>query len=372
MDREEVLKLLKSGPDGIKEWNRRRKRGDMIPHLFEADLSKTDLSCVHLGDIDLTGANLRSSNLHGAYFNNSNLRGVNLCEADLYDANLRNVNLRGASLTNAILKSTDFSGADLSGADICGADLHNANLRGVNLRGTHVVSADFSGSIFTGTVIACDLSQAVGLDAVNHLGPSIIDINSLLRFKVELPKKFLCGCGLQEEEINYFCSRIGEVIRFYTCFISYSTADEDFVTLLHNDLQTTGIRCWKWDHDARTGKSLWGEIDQAIRKYDKLILVCSESSLKSPVVKREIERAIVQEDERIRLKEAGKFDGDVDVLFPIRLDDYIFKGWEYERKVDVTKKFIADARGWKSDPQVYTRVRDKLICDLKAKVPIKD
>ncbi len=365
MNMEQALNLLRSGPDGVQQWNQPREVGEMVPCFFEADLSKLDLSMVFLWDIDLTGANLQSSNLCGAYFNNSNLRGANLSHANLCDANLRNSNLRGTNLSNAKLKGTNFSGADLSGADLCGAELCNANLRGVNLRGVNLKDTDLSGSVFTGTVIACDLSNAMGLDSVNHLAPSIIDVNSLLCSKGELPEKFLRGCGLQEEEIVYFRSRVNKAIRFYTCFISYSTADEDFVTLLHNDLQAAGIRCWKWDHDARTGKNLWGEIDFAIRKYDKLILIASEASLKSPAVGREIERAIVQEDERTKLKQADKFPGNVDVLFPVRLDNYIFEGWQHERKVDVTKKVVADARGWKSDHQVYARVRDKLISDLK-------
>ena len=35
-------------------------------------------------------------------------------------------------------------------------------------------------------------------------------------------------------------------------------------------------------------------------------------------------------------------------LFPDRVDDYIFDGWEHERMVDVTQEVIADARGWDS------------------------
>src|SRR5262249_29541317 len=96
-------------------------------------------------------------------------------------------------------------------------------------------------------------------------------------------------------------------------------------TRLHNDFEGAGIRCWKWDHDARTGKSLWGEIDQAIRVHDKLVLIASETSLKSPAVNREIERAIRQEDERTSLKGQGEYAGDIDVLFPVRLGDFIFR-----------------------------------------------
>lgn len=155
-------------------------------------------------------------------------------------------------------------------------------------------------------------------------------------------------------------------MQFYSCFISYSTADEEFATRLHNDFQAVGVRCWKWDHDARTGRSLWGEIDQAIRVHDKLVLIASESSLKSPAVNREIERAILQEDERTASRGQGKYSGDTNVLFPIRLDDFIFQRWEHERKVDVIKKVVADARRWETDAKVYAMVRDRLVRDLKA------
>jgi hypothetical protein len=203
------------------------------------------------------------------------------------------------------------------------------------------------------------------LDRIYHRSSSIVDVNSLLHFKDDLPENFLRGCGLREEEIAYFRSVVGKPIRFYSCFISYSTKDEEFASRLHNDFQAKGIRCWKWDHDARTGRSIWREIDQAIRVHDKVVLIASESSLKSPAVHREIERAIQEEDRRTRDKQAGTFDGDLDVLFPVRVDDYIFDEWQHERKADVVKKVIADARNWDKDQAVYAKVRDKLIKDLK-------
>jgi hypothetical protein len=67
---------------------------------------------------------------------------------------------------------------------------------------------------------------------------------------------------------------------------------------------------------------------------------------------------IVQEDER------AKEGRDRDVLFPVRLDDYIFTRWEHERKLDVTNKVIADARGWDRDPAKYDEIIQRLIRDL--------
>ena len=46
MDRNEALSLLKGGAAGVAEWNRRRRSGEEIPSLVNADLSGADLTRV--------------------------------------------------------------------------------------------------------------------------------------------------------------------------------------------------------------------------------------------------------------------------------------------------------------------------------------
>lgn len=100
-------------------------------------------------------------------------------------------------------------------------------------------------------------------------------------------------------------------------------------------------------------------IDEAVRVYDNLIVICSEQSLKAPAVIREIERALQKEDDLAR---QGK---ESEVLFPIRLDDYIFIGWQHHRKADVTAKNVGDFRQWR-DHDSYQKAFDRLLRDLKA------
>ena len=64
------------------------------------------------------------------------------------------------------------------------------------------------------------------------------------------------------------------------------------------------------------------------------MVICSQHSLKSPPVIREIERALQKEDREHR-----------NVLFPIRIDDYLFDKWDHPRKADVVSKVIGDFRG---------------------------
>ena len=37
---------------------------------------------------------------------------------------------------------------------------------------------------------------------------------------------------------------------------------------------------------------------------------------------------------------------DQDVLFPIRIDDYVLDGWKHHRKKNVTDSTIGDFTGW--------------------------
>jgi hypothetical protein len=115
---------------------------------------------------------------------------------------------------------------------------------------------------------------------------------------------------------------------------SYSPQDDDFAQRLYADLQAKNVRCWKFDENAKWGEPVWGEIDTAIRHYDKLVVICSKDSLKSEPVIREIERALQKEDREHR-----------NVLFPIRIDDYLLGDWDHPRKADVVSKVIGDFRG---------------------------
>jgi hypothetical protein len=254
------------------------------------------------------------------------LRGANLYEANLTNANLNEANLSGAILYGAKLSGTNLNGANLSEAT-CGA------------------------TIFADT----DLSFCRGLETVYHLGPSSIGLDTIFKSKGKIPEIFLRGAGVPDIFIQYMGSLTGKAFAFYSCFISYSTKDKAFAQRLYADLQNKGVRCWLFPEDAKWGETLWGEIDSSIKLHDKVVLVCSEDSLQRPAVLRELERSLQKEDRDRK-----------NVLFPIRLDDYIFDGWEHERKADVVKKVVGDFRKWK-DHDAYQKSFDRLLRNLKGK-----
>ena len=248
----------------------------------------------------------------------------------LIGANLSWVNLSGANLAGA-----DLGAARLTGANLGGASLREAILQATDLSGAKLENSDFTSAITDLAVFGDnDLSTVKGLETVRHYGPSTIGIDTIYKSKGNIPEVFLRGAGVPEDFIIYMKSLVGKAIDFYSCFISYSSKDDDFAQRLYADLQAKNVRCWKFDENAKWGEPVWGEIDTAIRHYDKLVVICSEHSLQSPPVIREIERALQKEDREHR-----------NVLFPIRIDDYLFDEWDHPRKADVVSKVIGDFRG---------------------------
>src|SRR5262245_12241432 len=92
-----------------------------------------------------------------------------------------------------------------------------------------------------------------------HFGPSYLDYLTIAE-SWPLPLAFLRGCGLSDALIDYLPSLLQQAIQFYSCFISYSTKDQEFAARLHDNLQGKGVRCWFAPHDIRGGKKIHEQI----------------------------------------------------------------------------------------------------------------
>ncbi len=271
--------------EGVEAWNAWRKANpEIVPDLSEAELVEENLS-----EADLRGANLRQT-------------AIPL--ADLTEANLAAADLRWATFVR-----THFTGADLTEANLTGADLTEANLGEAGLHEANLSGADFTGAFIGYTIFGDnDLSYVKGLETVKHEGPSIIGIDTIYRSHGNIPLAFLRGAGVPENFIEYMGSLTGKALEFYSCFISYSSKDQEFAERLHADLQNKSVRCWFAPHDMRGGKKTYEQIGGAIRTYERLLLILSPNSMNSEWVKTEISRARKREVTENR-----------QVLFPIRL-----------------------------------------------------
>jgi TIR domain len=128
------------------------------------------------------------------------------------------------------------------------------------------------------------------------------------------------------------------------------------------------VNCFQDTQDLRGGLEWRDQINQAIRKHDKLLLVCSRQAVYREQVVREILEAIDAERETGDKK-----------FFPIRLDDHIISAsmieearekvrageWRENWVYYVCKYQIPDFSGWK-DHDAYQAELQKLLRDLKS------
>src|SRR5260370_12989054 len=355
MANKEHLEILKKG---VAAWNQWRNR-DLA---LRPDLSGANLSSLFAREITLHGiVGLRM----GGGLDNVNFGNVDLSHADLSCVGLMDARLVGADRSHVNLSEAILSGSDLSRDDLHGANLREAELQVVNLHDAGLTQADLSGAQlvqtifdqtrlsgakFNGSTMAytlfgnVDLSDSEGLEAVNHVAPSTIGIDTIYLSKGRIPEVFLRGAGVPDTVITYMKSVVVEPIAYYSCFISYSSTDEEFARRLHRDLQGEHVRCWFAPHDVRGGRKLYEQIDQAIHLQDRVLLVLSPHSMNSEWVKTEIAKARKRELQEKR-----------QVLFPIRLTSFelirVLKCFAAElgkgSAREIREYFIPDFSNWK-------------------------
>lgn len=387
MANEEQLAILKKG---ARVWNKWRwERADVAinlqgANLRVADLRQADLRKADLAEADLDGALLNDTALDGANLAGTILNRAHLSRAILSEACLSQAKCAGTNLDKAHLRNADLSGAYLLGANLSLADLRYANLSLANL-----FAANLSGAIFKetnfwktkmgGTIFGnSDLSDVIGLENVDHGGPSVIGLHTIQLSTARMPEIFLRGCGLSDweiegvklynpdlsnDEVNKILYRIYDLratqaLQISPLFISYSHGDGGFVDKIGQSLAKKGVRYWRDVHDATAGR-LEKQIDRAIRQNPTVLLVLSEHSFKSDWVEYEVRTARDLEKEMVR-----------DVLCPVALDDsWKSRPWPKRVMEQIMEYNILDFSNWKDDTQfgdMFRRLIDGLELFYKA------
>jgi uncharacterized protein YjbI with pentapeptide repeats len=325
---------------GVEVWNRWREDNPAItPDLsgynfckftvypYPGGLGGHGISAGYYGHMNLSYAQLAFTNFTHSIFDNANFLGADLGHSNLSYSSLKGVDLRKACLVGTNLGDSDLTGANLSGANI--------------------VETKFGNN---------DLSEVSGLESTNHDGPSSIDFGTIYRSRGNIPREFLFGCGLSESFVVQIPDLIASIepIQFYSCFISYSSKDQEFTNRLYSDLRRRDVPCWFAAEDLKIGDIFRTRIDHVIRVYDKLLLVLSNNSVSSQWLEKEVETAMEREREQAKT-----------MLFPVRLDDAVNEiktGWP----ADVRRtRHIGDFTNWK-DRESYEKALDRLFRDLKA------
>jgi TIR domain/Pentapeptide repeats (8 copies) len=343
--------------EGVQNWNQWIQENLVTLDLSGAHLSKANLSGgATLSRVNLNGAYLNGANLSGADLSGASLSGAYLNGADLYGAHLYGADLRDADLRDSDLRESDLSWANLGGANLGGAFLYGAHLYGVNLSGVYLRRANLGQAYLGWTIfVNTDLSETNGMELCHHDGPSSVGIDTLIKSHGNIPEIFLQGCGVPEQFIGYARSLVAQPIEFYSCFISYSTQDQEFATRLHADLRAKNLRCWFAPEDLKIGDRFQERIEESIRLFDKVMIVLSDASVQSRWVAREVNAASEREDRENRT-----------ILFPIRIDNAVMnapQSWA----ADIRRtRHIGDFSSWK-DRSSYLKAFERLLRDLESK-----
>lgn len=304
---------------------------------------------------------------------------------DLRGALLPNVKLRGARLHDAILTGADLSFADLQGADLSRADLRGALLTGADLRNADlrsavladvigglgngivdITDADFTGALFGWTMLGhIYLNRITGIGQIRHAGPSYISTSTLEFTAQEVAKSgvirtdvetFLRGAGVLLDSLKQFEDSLRSH-EFYSAFISYSHADKEFASRLHQKLESHGIRCWLDEKNMIPGERIVDALWKAITSHEKILLCCSRSSLESDWVQDEVRMVMdVERQSKTGLR-----------TILILLDDYLTEGWNAGLAPDFRSRLNIDFKNWNSQDNWDTGM-EKLLKGLRKKV----
>ena len=322
--------------------------------LRTAYVSRPSDSC-DLSGADLGNAQLKGSNLAYARLSGTRLIAANLVSSALTGADLRGANLSRAKLDDADLTNADLSHADLSDAQLPRARFIGANLTAANLRGASVAEAMMGWTVLAGVTVG----HTTGLDEIVHVGPSAMDFAALQRW-LSAPAgagtgdgaigtatalAFARGIGIAQPLLDTAAQLAANGAQA-SCFISYSSSDEEFARRLQRDLVNEGARCWFAPERMQVGDNILARIRESIREHAKLVVILSAAALRSGWVQTEVGTALAEEQAK-----GGH------IVLPIRLDDTVdTTDVEWARNLRATRH-IGDFRGWRTAERYNRAVR---------------
>jgi hypothetical protein len=106
---------------------------------------------------------------------------------------------------------------------------------------------------------------------------------------------------------------------------------------------------------------IYEQVDRGIKLCDKVLLCCSESSLSSWWVDKEINSAFQKEQKLMRGRKEK-----VRALIPLNLDGHLFQ-WENGKADEVKIRMTADFTGWEKDNDKFETSFCRLVKALTTK-----
>lgn len=294
-------------------------------------------------------------NLSGVVFKNCEFVFIRFINTNLLRAGISSVIFDGCYFDNVIMNYSLIMHTGFKYCDFNKVNLSESTLWDVVFKDSLKFELwfDAKSKIGNTTFANIDMSNVRNLESIVHTAPSSIGLDSFTKSRGKIPAKFLKGCGVAEVFIEYADSFNPKPIDYYSCFISYSRKDEVFVQKLYKDLQNKRIRCWLDQEDLKIGDKIRKTIHESIRIYDKLLIVLSSESINSEWVEDEVNTALDKERKN-----------KMTCLFPIRIDDIIFKTETSWAETIRNGRHIGDFSDWENN-NAYETAFKRLLRDLE-------
>lgn len=404
MTKEEAIGMLIQGR--FKEWNTfRTQNKDFIPDLSNSEFSGLKLFNGYF-EKPIMDSGMVMTLSDRPVLSESNLENIYIINSDLRNCAMSMANLKGAKFINCIMDGSLFAGSDLQNCEFNRCSLIKSNFESANLTNsrfeycilenvscyntifdksvlvenkimdTEIISSSlkecflFSGLFYNVnfrntnfhlckfssiTLSKCNLTNVNGLRDIIHQVPSQIDLNTFLEYDDLVPCSVLNGFGIPDDLIDFVMKRRKK--EYYSVFISYNHQDKDFAEFLYNELRKKDIAVWLDSKEMLPGNDIYEQINRGISNWDKILLCCSENSLKSWWVDNEIDTVFEKERQLMKERKHKTYS-----LIPLNLDDYIFdKQWNSGKKRQILSRIAADF----TNPDEYDKSIELLLKSLR-------
>ena len=301
-------------------------------------------------NVEFDGGSFWSSRFQSCSFRASQLTDVRITDVDIGDADFSGARFSYATLTQTVIEESNFDGAEL-----LNIVMEQVATRAVTFRRTKLDRVVFSDT---------DLFDFCSSSLAAETHTATVDWRSVCR-SILAPRlsDFMRDTGMPELFVTYMldCAKALDPSMLFnlmlSVFISYGGPDVGFARKLRDELVANGVRTFLFQTDAIPGEKLHHTMRQGVASHDRVLLICSRSSLQRAGVLNEIEQTLSREAR----------DGGVAYLIPITIDDYVYE-WNPARQElaqEVRDRVVGDFRGATTDERSFHESVGRLLTALR-------
>lgn len=317
-------------------------------------------------------ARIASCTLVKCTFTTARFRSATVSRTKFINCSLNDVDATSSRMTDVGFEKSDFA---VAGFDF--ATLDTLMFQECTLKEVSFVRASLDHTTFTGSFIECARIArtlflatnvdpfCLAVDKTHEADAPIIDWRSLAR-SIRSPSLhlLLVGTGVPDIVAQYMIDAARAVDpdmlfkMMRSTFISYGEPDREFARALRDLLEQNGVRTFFFEKDAIPGERLHQTMYQGVNKYDRVILICSEASLKRSGVRTEIEETFARESR----------DGGASYLVPVARDSFVFE-WADPVGMRIRDRVVADFRDADISSPKFIMAFDRLLRALRTEEP---